>query len=1361
MRALTLLALTLGCLPAFSQPRQEVSLSGDWEFVRVKDLAAPPPAEGWQPIKVPGTLSGYDYERAWFRRDFTVPESMRGLRLELHFGGVKFNSVVVVNGQKVGGHFGGHEPFDVDITAAAKVGETNRLALGCCDWTGVFSDRETDFSVMQTRAVEVREVPRDKVLAPIGGLVTQYGPWDEVQLRAHSAVFVRDLFIKPSTRKGLLRVEYTLENQSDQDATVSLAPVVLDGDAEALVVPAQSVRVPAGKQATAVAEAPWAAPRTWSPWDPHLYFLRTRVGGGDQPLDELRTRFGFREFWVEGGRFHLNGSHINLLSTSWWPSYGQTKEAIADQITRVKAANCVCFRTHTQPWPELWYETADELGLMMIPEGAVWNDDDAYRVNDQRFWDNYAAHLQAEVGRDRNKPSMVMYSLENEFYGDRVNPANTFAAGQLAHLGELMHQWDPTRPILYESDGDPGGVADVIGIHYPHEYPDVTDWPNTAYWMDKPKSINWAFLPDPWTWDRKKPVYVGEFLWIPSSDPSWDTVFFGDETYEDYQSFHVRAKGESWRMAIQAYRYFEVGGISPWTMIEGGVLDDTNACYAQQKYAMQHIAAYVREYDHNFHSGVQVTRTLDVYNDILDPSNLVLHWALADGDQELTQGQQTLAMQPGERKEVPVSLTMPLAAARRELKLKLEIRRKGELVFQDAKDYSLFAPPSLKAPAVVALFDPSGRTAAALAKCDLKVPAVADLTAIPPDVKVLIIGAGALQGETPGVPVIGAAPAGPQSLMAFVRNGGRALVLEQTEYPAGVIPATLDAAHGSTMTFPQMPSHPLLAGLKAEDLRFWRPDNRITSAEPVRPTSGAFKAIIVSGSSQGINHSPLLELPLGKGTLVLCQMKVSDALGLEPAAGILLQNALDYLAAFKAAPCRTALYCTNAATKDFLDGLGLVYTDVTANPGGTDWGAVDLLIACGPLDSLGPFAEQITSSLPANATILFHRMRPDELATMPELARGLTLTPYKGSATRIRGSHPLAECFANEDLYWLGEQKAASSWATKPLASDMTEFVFAKSLRGKAITTYDAAQMTLAGPYVALNGGLAILPSGASTAAVTVDVPTDGPYILGVVAGGSPAAGTWPAGTVSIDGKQFGSFACQGSEPTTYTMFGSLTAGKHEALIRFTNDAQIGAEDRNLTVKALLLAPDDPPGGPALLTNPPALAVVQTPVGRIVIDQIRWEDTQTNARKAARYVCGLLTGLGAQFSAGAATIIPVGNWVHDPAMHWYRSENGGAYMGDSGYIVGKVQVAKAGHYTLKLIAHGTPVKGIGCILAVEIDGKPMGEIETKSTEPRAYALPVDLAAGEREIKVIFTNDEWAPPEDRNVSVDKIEVSEGK
>ena len=197
-----------------------------------------------------------------------------------------------------------------------------------------------------------------------------------------------------------------------------------------------------------------------------------------------------------------------------------------------------------------------------------------------------AGNFGGMVERLRNHPSIVMWSLENEFYGGRLNDESP-AKADLVRMGRLVKQCDPTRPIYYESDGDPGGVADAIGMHYPHEYPDFTCWPNEAYWLERPMKprVGMFLNGEPaFRWPQPKPLYIGEFLWVPSTDPSWNTVFFGDRAYIDYHRYQNLAKAEAWKMQILGYRHEGVRGISPWTMIEGGPLDSSNPLY--QAHAM-------------------------------------------------------------------------------------------------------------------------------------------------------------------------------------------------------------------------------------------------------------------------------------------------------------------------------------------------------------------------------------------------------------------------------------------------------------------------------------------------------------------------------------------------------------------------------------------------------------------------------------------------------------------------------------------------------------------------------------------------------------------------------------------------------
>ena len=136
-----------------------------------------------------------------------------------------------------------------------------------------------------------------------------YGIWDSVTLVAHPEVYVSNVFIKPSVRRGELAIDYTLANQSAADVEVSLSAAVEDAGQDVLGLPPVKVRIPAGKTVAVTLRQAWKAPHCWSHVDPYLYWLRSELSSGDV----LRTRFGFREFWAQGSDFYLNGRKIDAV----------------------------------------------------------------------------------------------------------------------------------------------------------------------------------------------------------------------------------------------------------------------------------------------------------------------------------------------------------------------------------------------------------------------------------------------------------------------------------------------------------------------------------------------------------------------------------------------------------------------------------------------------------------------------------------------------------------------------------------------------------------------------------------------------------------------------------------------------------------------------------------------------------------------------------------------------------------------------------------------------------------------------------------------------------------------------------------
>lgn len=1386
MRLWLWLGLGIGMGMAWGAGREEVSLNGTWEMVKVSSLEAPPPREGWQPFQVPGTVNGYNYERAWFRRKFPVPSAWRGRRLLLHFGGVKYNSRVLVNGRPVGGCFNGYDAFEVDATEAIRFGAENELLVGVHDWTGLFSPGEpVDFSGARDWD-SLRALPRDRILGPIGGLFTLYGLWDDVSLKAVPPVFLRDLFVRPSVRRRRLEVEVTLVNASHEPFAGPVhgrlfpsqgssrdaqgqwpaigKPVATFPPAFVQVAPGQSRRL------TLTLENPPL--ELWWPHRPCLYILEVGLEGPQ--ADVLRERIGFREFWVQGGDFFLNGVKVHLLATSWWPAgRPPEREAIAAQLKAIRAMNAVCFRTHTQPWPKRWYELADEVGLLMIPEGAVWNDDTVYRVNDPRFWENYAAHLRAMVRHLRNHPSIVLWSLENEFYGPRANDNTPQVEANLARMGLIVKEEDPTRPITYESDGDPGGVADVIGLHYPNEYPERRLWPNEAFWMEEPRLIHGGggmfWDGQPFLWKREKPLYIGEYLWVPSRDPGPHTLFFGDEAYRDYATYRTRGKALAWRMQILAYRHYEVSGHSPWTVIEQGPLEESNPCWVAQRDMYRPLAAFLREFDSRFFAGERVERTVEIFNDTMaDLPRVPLRWVLLEGSKEVATGEEALNLPSGAHREVSLRLPMPQTTMRRRLTLRLSLWvGKGERFREEWPLEVWPRPAKWQLPKVpLFLYDPQGRLRKVWERDGAAFHSLARLQDWPGQ-GVLIIGPEALagKGRREGIPLIGGEPGPERWLAQQVSKGGRVLVLEQSDAASPWLPVPL-SQQSSTMTFPLMPSHPLWGPEGSREgfgewFRWWRGDHLVSHHEPLRPVRGGMRALVVSGTAQGLSHAPLLEIPQGQGLWLLCQLQVVSKLEREPVARWLLERMVNYLASQEAlvSPSGETWCLASPSVQEQLTRLGVDWRPLP-DWEGLRWPEVGLLILQADGATLVKNAPRLRAFLEAGGRVLWHRPRLEDFeAARKALGIPVEMQPYRGPALRAEGRGPWLEALTREDLYWL-ERPEDPGWSPTPLAADMAEAIFLprmERLQGILLRAEEVAQLEGA---IVRREGEEILFATVGRAHWEVNLPQGGDYLLGLWARGTPLEGVYPLAEVFLDGERIGILSIGSQERRLYSLPFSAQAGRHRLTVAFTNDRASATEDRNLFVAQLILAPTRGEGPMEVLSLPAALVRLPTGRGHLFLCSICWDEPGRNARKAQRFLLSLLTALGARFAGlGTASVVEAEEMAPQSGLAWFRREADHVYLGTNGFIEGQVRVLRAGRYRITVWGRGTPAEGEYPLVALELDGKELGRVEIRSDDWGPHLLRAELPAGEHLLRLRFLNDLWRPPEDRNLWLDRLEFEE--
>lgn len=1015
--------------------REEISLNGRWEFQNVSALAYPPPGN-WLATTVPRYLWGYGDKKAWFRKMFVPPESMSGMRIKLRFGAVKYDSKVYLNGVFVGGHLSGYDPFELDITSHVRLGGWNELLVGTSDCGALVSTPFNSSNVGAAASAPDRAT--NGLISPIGGRYQVYGIPGDVTLRSVPEFFIEDVFVMTSVREKKITVRVRLRNEGVTEKSGILASSILAGEVPLLALPVTGVTVPPDGMLDVDVEAQWLDARVWCPSDPHLYSLETVLEPITGFSDEVRVRFGFREFWCEGDSFYLNGTKIHLFGTSAWPNeIFLSKEAIRKIYENVKAANTNTFRLHTQPWLEDWYEVADEVGMLIVEEGAVWGRYREYRVADPIFWSNFADHLRGMVLRDRNHPSVILWSLENELLYSSFGRVLTGEAEQeLAKLGRMVKELDPTRPIMYEGDVDPGGAADVVNIHYPHEFPSYYLWPDTAYWMDEPTSLE-QFRNMEWQWDRKKPLYIGEFLWMGGpftyGDEDCPSIVLGDEIYADTLPFRNRAKGWIWQMQIEAFRDYDVSGIGPYSIFRDiavgwGNLDlkpEQNHLHQVQKAAFRPNAVFVKEYNTHFFVGETVERSLRIYNDTMGRKKLSVKWSAGDAT-----GKRVLSLGPGERRQESVAFDAPALPGN--FVFRIELVENRTPLFSDEKLYSAYPLPSLSPSQDkrLALYDVQGETATLLAQQRVEFLQIEQLAEAPYDqFDILIIGSHSLKEE--------ALSGTDAQLIAakwedFFNRGGWIVVLEQEWYPSW-FPLILSETWGSAnFAFPRALAHPIIHGLSPADLRWWRNDNRVAASSFLKPSAGNFRVLVDIGSPNGMDHAVVLELPRRRGGYIFSQMLLVSKFDSEPMAGILLQRILDY-GSGATRPLRHAGLVAEPdsdAAKVFSE-IGLLHENLLGRLAALDLSAYPLLIIAGgdqPWDEAARSVKKLVSHVENGGKLLIHRP-PDSFFTRG----GKLLTPALETVLLVTlpvlraANDECGASISNYDLYWIERPGATNS----------------------------------------------------------------------------------------------------------------------------------------------------------------------------------------------------------------------------------------------------------------------------------------------------------------------------------------------
>lgn len=375
---------------------------------------------GFERVVVPHTnrllpWHGFDEHESQFvssyRRRFKLPASAKGRRVFVDFEGVMTAATVWINGRRLGEYRGGYTPFSFELTQHVA-------------WTG---DNVLAVSVDSTERADI---------PPFGNIVdylTFGGIYREVALRIVPASSIDNVFAQP---REVMSERPGLDVHCDllaADADLTLEATLLDGE-RALA----STRAAASGARSTLKLDGLAGITRWDLKRPKLYRVQVRLWRGQQLLDEVERRIGFREarFTAEG--FRLNGEVLKLRGLNRHQTYPFMGAAVAargqrqDALTLKRQLKANIVRTSHYPQSRHFLDACDEIGLLVLEEIPGWQ-----HIGDAGWKDLSVDNVERMIRRDWNHPSIILWGVRiNESKDDHDFYARTNA---------LAHRLDPSR----------------------------------------------------------------------------------------------------------------------------------------------------------------------------------------------------------------------------------------------------------------------------------------------------------------------------------------------------------------------------------------------------------------------------------------------------------------------------------------------------------------------------------------------------------------------------------------------------------------------------------------------------------------------------------------------------------------------------------------------------------------------------------------------------------------------------------------------------------------------------------------------------------------------------------------------------
>ncbi|MDE6497734.1 MAG: DUF4982 domain-containing protein [Muribaculaceae bacterium] len=410
----------------------DVTLPHDW----VVDL----PFEGEASHSHGYKTVGYKYPETsvgWYRKTFFVPEDDYGKHISLQFDGIFRDARVWVNGFYLGSEPSGYATQVYDISEYLNYGGENVVA--------VRADATLEEGWFYEGAGIYRHVWLDKAdplhVAPFGTFV-------------HAA-------LEAPYNEAIVTVETTVDNMGLDTADYEIRNTLVAPDGTKTVFPVSKEHgvLPKSNRLSSVNVAV-ENPALWDIDNPQLYTLVTEVVKNGEVVDTRTTTTGLRDVRFDADKgFFLNGRNVKIKGVDLHQDHAGTGAAIPDalqafRLRELKKYGVNAYRSSHNPMTPAMLDACDSLGILVMEENRLTG------VNDEHI-----RLLRRMIERDRNHPSIILWSIGNEEWGTEWND---FGRRISETMREYCHRFDPTRPMSMATSGGPTVVVpvDVAGYNY-------------------------------------------------------------------------------------------------------------------------------------------------------------------------------------------------------------------------------------------------------------------------------------------------------------------------------------------------------------------------------------------------------------------------------------------------------------------------------------------------------------------------------------------------------------------------------------------------------------------------------------------------------------------------------------------------------------------------------------------------------------------------------------------------------------------------------------------------------------------------------------------------------------------------------